>query len=85
MKDTATIKLVLDNKDKSPKKLLKLRVTYRRIPQTYSVGSDLRLSEIEFQNDRLKNTKEAKEAAAKALNIATDIVGELGANYSGLL
>ena len=82
MNDSPSIKLILDNKDKSPKKLLKLRITYRRIPHTYSAHCKIRLSEKEFNNDKLKVTKEAKETASKALSIAKKVITDLGDDFT---
>lgn len=82
MKGKATIKIMLDPKDKSSTRLLKLRIIYRRVSHTYSVGSEIRITEDEFIKGTRKNAKEALEQADKAKSIATNIVAELGANFS---
>lgn len=82
MNENAAVKLLLDPKDKSEKKFLKIRVTYNRRPQVYSTGCNIRLSQKEFDNNKLKITKEAKEASARALNIAQSIVNQMGTSFS---
>lgn len=82
MKNEATVALVLDTKEKRPDKLLKIRVTFNRVPHLYSVNSDKRLTKEQFCNDKLKITKEAKESARKAVEIANSTVKELGPRFS---
>lgn len=82
MRNEATVALVLDTKDKKTEKLLKVRVTFNREPHLYSVNSDKRLTKEQFYNDKLKVTKEAKESARNAVEIANSIVKELGPRFS---
>lgn len=83
MKDYATVSLVLDSKEKTDKKrLLKIRVTYNREPRQYTANTDIRLTAEQFENDKLKITKQAKEQAKKALSIAKQLVHEMGKEYT---
>lgn len=82
MKDTATVTLTLDSKDKGNSRLLKIRVTFNRQPRQYTANTDKRLTLEQFKNDKLKDTKTAKEEAAKALEIAKEIAKTMGTNFT---
>ncbi len=82
MKKEASVSLVLDTQAKTEKRFLRVRITYGRTPRIYTANTDIKLTQKEFENDKLKITKEAKEAARRAINIATEIVSELGENFS---
>lgn len=82
MEPRATISLILDPQSREPEKLLKIRITFNRQPRRYSSGCKIKLTEEQFNNDKLKITKQAKEQCQRAVNIATEIVNELGADFS---
>ena len=82
MNSNATVKIVLNPKDRGEKKLLRLRVTFNRISRYYSLNSDRRLSEDEFANDKLKIHKDALAEVKAAYDIATAIVERLGKDFT---
>lgn len=82
MKNCATLKVVLDPKDSSEKKLLKLRVTFNRRSHFYSLNSTKRLSAVEFSNDKLKVNKDAMLEVKNGYDIAAKIVSNLGKDFS---
>ena len=82
MKGIATAKLALENRGSNTKQTLKIRVTFGRDHRLYSTGYSGQLSKEEFANDKLKKTKEAKEASARALDIAQGIAKDLGQDFS---
>lgn len=61
---------------------VKLRVTFSRIPRIYATRSKELLTKDEFQNQRLKKTKEAFALADVDLAIATEICQKLGSEFS---
>lgn len=83
METKATIKLVLDTrKTDNDKKVVKIRITFNRKPQLYRSSTKIRLTKEEFNNPRLKTTKMALEEAQQSLDIANEIVEELGTRFS---
>lgn len=82
MNNTPTIKLTLENRGNNPKQPLKIRITYRGDHRLYAPNTDIKLTKDEFQNDKLKITKIAKEAAEPAINIAKAVVSELGTKFT---
>lgn len=80
-----TLKIVLDPKSKEVKKSIFLAVTYERITRQYSLGINLKLTKKEFDNPRLKITKEALELATPYYNKAVSIAKELEDNFSFIL
>lgn len=61
---------------------IKLRVTYDRIPRVYVTRSKELLTKEQFENPRLKKTKEAFALAEMDLTIATEICQQLGSDFS---
>ncbi len=82
MNTEATVKLVLDPKSSDNVRYLKIQVTFNRQTRVYAVGCKMKLSKEQFLNDRLKETKIAKNEAATFQNIALEIVRELGQDFS---
>ena len=58
MKKNATAKIVLDPQSKEILKSIKIRITFNRIWRVMAIPSDVRLSDDEFHNEKLKKTKE---------------------------
>lgn len=82
MKKDATVKIVLDPQSKETFKSIKLRITFNRTWRVRAIPSDVRLSDVEFANEKLKKTKEAMCEARKCLAIAERICEELGASFT---
>lgn len=84
MKSKATARIILDTKHKEDeKKLLRLRITYRREPRSFGIGDDsIRLTQEQFDNPRLAKTKDAMVVANKALRVAEEVIEELGADFT---
>ena len=61
---------------------IKLRVTYDRIPRVYVTRSKELLTREEFENPRLKKTKDAFAIASADLAIATEICQQLGSDFT---
>ena len=79
METTATVKLVLDSREKEEsRKQLKIRVTFERIPRLYSTETKVLLTKEELENPKLKAHKHAMEKVKRSLSIANEIVLELG-------
>lgn len=82
MKKNATVKIVLDPQSKEIFKSIKIRVTFNRTWRVMAIPSDVRLSDDEFRNEKLKKTKEAMSEARKYLAVAERICDELGASFT---
>ncbi len=84
MKSKATARIILDTKHKDDeKKLLRIRITYRREPRLFSIGDDsIRLTQEQFNNPRLKKTIDAMSVANRALRIAEEVIAELGTSFT---
>lgn len=61
---------------------VKLRVTYQRDNKVYATRSKELLTKEEFNNPRLKKTKEALAIAEEDFTVASSICEELGSNFS---
>ena len=75
-------KIILDAKSKEEKKSIFLAVTHERTTRQYSLGIDVKLTKDEFNNHRLKVTKEALELAEPYRIKAEKIIRELDDNFS---
>lgn len=83
METTATVKLVLDSREKEEsRKRLKIRVTFERIPRLYSTETKVLLTKDEFENPKLKAHKHAMEKVKRSLSVANEIVRELGQKFT---
>lgn len=82
MKNKATVKILLDPQTKEIEKSIKLRITYNRISRFRAIPVDIKLKQEEFENEKLKKTKEALSEARKTLAIAETICEELGSNFT---
>ena len=61
---------------------IKLRVTYDRVPRVYVTRSKELLTKEEFENPRLKKTKEAFAMAEADLEIANNVCEKLGSDFT---
>ncbi|MBR2165472.1 MAG: site-specific integrase [Paludibacteraceae bacterium] len=61
---------------------IKLRVTYKRQPRVYATRSKELLTKEEFNNPRLKKTKEAFVIAEADLTIANEVCEKLGGDFT---
>ena len=61
---------------------IKLRVTYKRQPRVYATRSKELLTKEEFNNPRLKKTKEAFVMAEADLTIANEVCEKLGGDFT---
>ena len=82
MKKNATVKIVLDPQSKEIFRTIKIRVTFNRTWRVMAIPSDVRLSDDEFRNEKLKKTKEVMSEARKYLAVAERICDELGASFT---
>lgn len=82
MDNKATVALVLDTKSKDEEKLPKIRVTYNRIPRLYTSNTHIKLTKEQFANKNLKITKTVIDETSRALEIANEIVKNLGVGFS---
>lgn len=82
MNHKPSIKLILDSRASDEPKFLKIRILADRDKRTYSTSSNIKLTPDEFNNPRLKKTKEALEEAKKSVDLATEIIDELGEDFS---
>ena len=83
METTATVKLVLDSREKGEsRKQLKIRVTFERIPRLYITETKVLLTKDELENPKLKSHKSAMEKVKRSLSIANEIVMELGERFT---
>lgn len=78
----ANAKIILDAKSKEEKKRIFLAVTHERMTRQYSLGIYVKLTKDEFNNHRLKVTKEALELAEPYRIKAEKIIRELDDNFS---
>lgn len=78
----ARAKIILDAKSKEEKKSIFLAITHERHTRQYSLGFDMKLTRKEFNNQRLKATKEALDLATPYYIKAEAIIKELGDNFS---
>lgn len=82
MNQKPSIKLILDSRASEEPKFLKIRILADRDKRTYSTSSNIKLTPEEFNNPRLKKTKEALEEAKRSVDIATEIIDELAGDFS---
>ena len=82
MMNKATCKILLDTKSKESEKRLYLSVTYQRQAYKYSLGLNYKLTKEQFENKKLKITKEALAAAEPEKMRAEQIINELGQSFS---
>lgn len=83
METTATVKVVLETRaSENQKRLLKIRVTFDRIPRLYSLERKVYLTKEELANPNLKEHKKAMGEVKRSLDIANDIVKELGGRFT---
>lgn len=82
MNHKPSVKLILDTRASDGPKFLKIRILADREKRTYSTTSKVKLTKEEFDAPKLKKTKIAFEEAKKSLDIATEIVDELGENFT---
>ena len=78
MEKGATVKLVYDPRTSKTK----VRVTFNRQPRLFSTLNNDALTKTEFENTKLKKTKEILLESESALTAAQDICNELGAGFS---
>lgn len=82
MKKIATVKIVLDPQSKETLKAVKLRITFDRVTRFRAIPSDIKLTNGEFENEKLKKTKEVMAVARKALSAAQSICEELSTSFT---
>lgn len=82
MYQTATVKVVYENKSGEGSKPLKIRVTYKRIPRTYPTGSELKLTKDEWARPNTKKVKDAIADIEPKRQIALKLVEELGDEFT---
>ena len=79
METTATVKLVLDSREKEEsRKQLKIRVAFERIPRLYSTETKVLLTKEELENPKLKAHKHAMEKVKRSLSVANEIMRRYG-------
>ena len=82
MKKNATVKIVLNPQSNETLKSVKLRITFNRVTRFRAIPSDIKLTDDEFTNEKLKKTKEVMVVARKAHSAAETICDELGASFT---
>lgn len=82
MKKNATVKIVLNPQSNETHKSVKLRITFNRVTRFRAIPSDVKLTDEEFANEKLKKTKEVMVVARKAHSAAETICDELGASFT---
>lgn len=82
MKKEATVKIVLDPQSKETLKTVKLRITFDRVTRFRAIPSDVKLTDDEFGNEKLKKTKEVMAVARKAHSAAQAICEELSTSFT---
>lgn len=82
MYTTAQVSLVWKPYKKNDQSSIKLRITYKRENKIYATRSKELLSKEEFENKRLKKTREAIEIAEIDCTIANSICEELGTSFT---
>ena len=76
------MKLALDAKSKDLKRNIYLSITHERKTRQYSLGFNTKLTKEEFQNPKLKVTKEINSQAKPFIDKASRIIDELGDDFS---
>lgn len=82
MEKNATVKLVLDTRQKERFKNIRIRITFKRQPRLFSTLCNITLSNEEFKNNNLKKTKTVLDETKNALDIAKGICDELGEAFT---
>lgn len=82
MKKNATVKIVLNPQSNETQKSVKLRITFNRVTRFRAIPSDIKLTDKEFSNEKLKKTKEVMAVARKAHSAAETICDELGTSFT---
>lgn len=82
MEKNATVKLVLDTRQKERFKNIRIRITFKRQPRLFSTLCNITLSNEEFKNNNLKKTKTVLDETKNALDIAKGICDELGESFT---
>ncbi len=82
MKKNATVKIVLDPQSNEAVRTVKLRITFNRVTRFRAIPSEIKLTDTEFSNEKLKKTKEVMTVARKAHSAAQSICDELGATFT---
>ena len=82
MKKSATVKIVLDAQSNDTLKAVKLRITFNRVTRFRAIPSQIKLTDDEFNNEKLKKTKEVMAVARKAHSAAQAICDELGTSFT---
>lgn len=85
MYNKAQVSLVWKPYKKGCQSSIKLRVTFQRENKVYATRSKELLTKEEYNNQRLKKTKEALAIAEKDCEVARLICEELGSNFSFVL
>ena len=67
MNQKPSVKLILDSRASEEPRFLKIRILADRDKRTYSTSSNIKLTPEEFNNPRLKKTKEALEEAKRSV------------------
>lgn len=79
---SAQCKVILDPKDKSQERFLKLRVSYEREWRTFAIPCKEKFTDDEFSKGSTKRMKEAMSIAEKAKYQAQCICDELGSHFT---
>lgn len=82
MKKNASARIILDPNITTGERRLMIKVIHNRDNRRYSSGCEIKITKEEFENGRKNKTKQAKEEANEALNIANEIIKELGTNFT---
>lgn len=77
-----TVTISLDSKSHEEKKSIFLVVRHERITRQYSLSISMKLTKKEFENPRLKITKDALELARPYQVKAESIIRDLGEDFS---
>ena len=56
MKKNATVKIMLDPQSKETQRAVKLRITFNRVTRFRAIPSEIKLTDDEFGNEKLKTT-----------------------------
>lgn len=78
----ATVKIVLDPQSNEAVRIVKLRITFNRVTRFRAIPSEIKLTDTEFSNEKLKKTKEVMTVARKAHSAAQSICDDLGASFT---
>lgn len=82
MKKNATVKIMLDPQSKETQRAVKLRITFNRVTRFRAIPSEIKLTDDEFGNEKLKKTKEVMAVARKAHSAAQAICDELSTSFT---